>query len=238
MFKRRLFAMGLCWAAGAAVGDVVAGASDARSGDGPGRVASSVGDVLFYDDAAEYDAGPGAGQLLEDLEGAENDCRVYGAGFPGPLTSAGAGPYPPGEILPGITFDTTGPYPTNLINIPGGFQGNPSCVVLAGYFTDRETIRQDAGRAMGGMLQSHFSAGDCQVDVFDLGENLIATTIAPCTNEGSFFGIERPGGDIGGINIFALNNQAEGADDIRFGVPEPGMIVLLMGGALLLGRRR
>jgi len=200
---------------------------------------SNVGDLVFYDNAGTYDAGPGSGQLLENLEGAANNCTI--TGFTGPLSSAGAGPYAPGEVLPGITIHTV-TYTagnTNLVTIPAGFNGNPSCMVAGNYFVDVPTYRAAGASAIGGMLQSHFSSGQCQIDVKDTnGTTTIGTTTVSCTNAGAFFGVNRTNGQIGGMNVFSLSNQAEGADDIRFGVPEPTTMVLLAGGALALVRRR
>jgi hypothetical protein len=204
----------------------------------------NAGDITTYDNKTSYEtANPG--QKIYGFENSQTGCGI--AGFAGPLGSAGGGGFPadPGGLISGLQiYNVDFPAPaTGLVTIPAGFNGNPSCIVAANYFTDRATYRTGKdGKAnasgIGGMLQSHFSAGSCQVDVFDTnGTTNIGTFTASCTNAGAFFGVKRTNGAIGGVNVYSLSNQAEGMDDIHHS-PEPTTMVLLAAGALTLIRRR
>jgi hypothetical protein len=205
----------------------------------------NAGDLLTYTSVATYE-GANPGQKIYGFENSQNACNI--AGINGPLNSNGIpGYFPadPGGAIAGLEMYTVNGAANNLdlVTIPGGFNGNPSCIVVANYFTDNPTYRTGKdGKAnvsgMGGMLQSHFTAGNCRVDVFDTnGTTNIGSFTAACNNAGAFFGVQRTNGAIGGVNVFSLTNQAEGMDDIHHS-PEPTTMVLLATGALALIRRR
>ena len=199
-----------------------------------GVVGEAVGDVVFYGDAALYDAGPGLGQPLEDFERGKCGLEL----FDGPLSEAGAGPYGPGEINPGLTIQTTQSPTGPLLSWPWE-SGASNCGVLPYNFPDGLTIFAGGGNAIGAVLYSTQSQGACQVDILDAdAQTVIGSTTAACSPQGNFLGAERTNGGIGGLRISALDCQDAGVDDVRHGTPEPGTFVLMLGGAAALLRRR
>jgi len=206
-------------------------------------VIMNAGTFNAYDSEAAYEAATAdLGQKRVDFENSTNGCPI--AGFDGPLKGGTpAGGFPGTGAIEGLIIDTQD-FPTfNLVSIPPGFGGNGTCTVAGNYFTDRPTYRTgDFGksnvRAIGGEMQSFFAAGSCELTTYDTnGTTVIDVRTVSCTNAGAFFGLERTNGDIGGINIYSLSNQAEGMDDIHHS-PEPTTMVLLGAGALALIRRR
>lgn len=139
---------------------------------------------------------------------------------PGPLDATSDNScFAPGEITAGVRFNSALPAGGAEIALVGrGFVSAPSKNIVAGEFIDVFIIDFTGGdvTAAGMDLVAYFVNDICQIDIF--GQNgLISSTTSPCTNAGTFWGVSA-GEVITRIRISAPTMQAEGVDNISFGV--------------------
>lgn len=155
---------------------------------------------------------------LEDFEEGRVADRDAAA-CPGPLDATSDNAcFHPGEILPGVRFNSELPAGgAELALVGSGFSGAASKTIVAGEFPDAFIIEFTSGNvtAAGMDLVAYFNNDVCRIDVF--GENgLITSTTAPCTNGGTFWGVSATE-IITRIRISSPTGQAEGVDNISFG---------------------
>jgi len=154
---------------------------------------------------------------LEDFEEGRVADRDAAA-CPGPLDATSDNDcFHPGEILPGVRFNSELPADGAEIALVGpGFSGALSKTIVAGEFTDAFIIDfTGGGVTAAGMDLVAYASDTCQIDVFGLS-GLIVSTTAPCTGDGTFWGVSTTE-VITRIRIFSPNRRAEGVDNISFG---------------------
>jgi PKD repeat protein len=131
----------------------------------------------------------------------------------------------PGEIEPGVQFNSDQIRVDDEIVLVGtGFFGAPSKRIAANVFPDFFIIDFPGGgvTTVGMDLVAYLSDDTCQIDVFGLN-GVIASTTAPCTAIGAFWGVSTTE-PITRIRIASSLGEAEGVDNISFGgvvVPPP-----------------
>lgn len=172
--------------------------------------------LTFFTDRAAFSAQfPTLG--LEDFE-------LGGAPFgsalncPGPLdATSGNACFSPGEIKPGIRFNSEQPNSgIELALIGAGLFQAPSQRLVATNFQQAFIIDFTAGdvKTTGMDLVVPVGGSTCQIDVFG-ASGLLASTTAPCTNPGSFWGVSSDQA-ITRIRI-STPDASEGVDNVAFG---------------------
>lgn len=145
-----------------------------------------------------------------------------------------------GDILPGVTFQSSTPGPEGLALTGDGFAGITSKAIFANQFTDTLDMVFGGSNAVGFDLLSQFAASTITVSVFGAGDVLLGSFDVAATTTGVFWGVISDQA-IRRINLSSLSNQAEGVDNVAFGqtaVPEPASLALLGAGLLGVARAR
>lgn len=191
--------------------------------------------VTFYTDRPTFEAAfPDLDK--EDFEDTNVAGGAQGCDGPADSSSSQAGCWDPGDIEPGLSFDSVaprGPGGAGLALIGPGFSGNLSKNLVANFFVDAFSIDfTDLDDTVAGFeLHCYFSTDVVNVDVYGTG-GLIASAPANCTSAGAFFGVDA-GEVIARIEIFSPAGQAEGVDNVCFGEGrQPGVIKELISGPL------
>ena len=142
---------------------------------------------------------------------------------PGPLDATSDNAcFPAGGIAAGVQFNSD---PTRvmdaLVLVGNGFFGAPSKNVVANVFSDAFVIDFTGGNvtAVGMDVVAYLSDDTCQIDVLG-ASGLLASTTAPCTSGGTFWGVTTSE-PITRIRIFSPTGQSEGVDNIAFGRGAP-----------------
>ena len=173
----------------------------------------------FTDRAAFLEQFPDLAQ--EGFEaGRVADGRV--AVCPGPLDATSDNVcFHPGDIQPGVQFNSDPARMDALVLVGNGFFGAPSKNLVANVFTDAFLIDFPVGNvtAVGFDVVAYLSDDTCQIDVFG-ASGLLTSTTAPCTSGGTFWGVTTSEA-ITRIRIFAPTGQSEGVDNIAFGRAAP-----------------
>ena len=138
---------------------------------------------------------------------------------PGPLDATSDNAcFHPGDIKAGVQFNSDPARVMDaLVLVGNGFFGAPSKNVVANVFTDAFLIdfTETDVTAVGMDLVAYLSDDTCQIDVFG-ANGLLASTTAPCTSGGTFWGVSTSE-PITRIRVLAPSGQSEGADNIAFG---------------------
>ena len=197
--------------------------------------------LITFNTRATFDAQAGVLPIETFEEG--NIAAGAVAPCPSPLSSASNnGCFATGDILPGLTLDSSTARPTDGLALAGaGFGGVPSKTVFANFFSDSLNLMFSGSSAVGFDLFSQFSNSTITVSVFGAGDVLLNSFNIAATTGGVFFGVINDAGLITRINLFSLTDQAEGVDNIAFGqqaVPEPASLALLGAGLLGVARAR
>lgn len=165
----------------------------------------------------------------------------------------GPGPNPPvfpngngstNVVIQSNTLGGEAPQPsprgTNGLAAANGVFNYPTKWVVANYFVDSidYIMARPNHTAVGGDLISVTQSGPVRMRVYDKQEQLLGEQTLTVSPTSRFLGVVSDSATLGRINLFSLTNQAEGADDIEFWVPEPSSLTLLGLGALALLRRR
>lgn len=199
------------------------------------EAAASAGNVKTGVEDFEYPSGYFVGTGIDPLtQGVANG--VYTSGTINPLSiqsnlmgDGGATLQPRGGVQP-LAFFEGG----------NGFSATDS--VIANYFVDGlDVIMLNADVSAIGFNPMVYSGSDTlKIQIFDTANNLMGTFSSGANqNETDFFGYIS-GTPIGRVNLYGVNNNAEGADNISLWsrVPAPGSAALLGLGGLIAGRRR
>lgn len=185
------------------------------------------GALTFYFDRAAFEA-LYPGLESEDFE-AGNVAPGGVAGFPHPLDSSSNNPvFSPGDIAEGIQFWASGGTAgSELVIVGAGFNNNPSKQVLANTFVETfEIVFTTTVNVAGFDLVSHTGADVCEVEVFDVSDVSLGSTTQDCNNAGSAFLGVVSSVPIGRIHIASPTDQAEGVDNVLFGlIPQPEIAV-------------
>lgn len=207
-----------------------------------GTVQSADAALIFFSDRASFNAAnPGL-----PVEGFEDADTTSSEGFTGPLSSTSSNPpaFSPGDILPGVTFQTT---TSNDMFLAGaGQSSNPT---LAIGVNDPESDAMEILFAPGVSaaafdLFQNFGGGsqsgtdqDYLVQIFGTGGLIGSTTVTVPSGSAGFFGVQTTiAGEITEINANNLT-AFEVIDDVAFGgapgvaVPLPGTAALVITGA-------
>ena len=203
--------------------------------------------ITFNSRAAFNAAAPGL--PVEDFEEGN---AVAGSGVPieSPLNSStNDGFFLPGEILPGLTLQSSNVGLSGDLYLGGpGWDGNPSIMVGSNFFQESLNLLFSGTNAVGLDIGSLFSDSTIAVSIFGAGDLLLGSFNVAATGSGTFFGVVNDSGSITRINLNSLTGQTEWADNIAFGtaasspVPEPATLSLLavglVGAAVRRFRRR
>ena len=142
---------------------------------------------------------------------------------PGPLDAASDNVcFHPGDLAAGVQFNSDPARVMDaLVLVGNGFFGAPSKNLVANVFTDAFVIdfTNTDVTAVGMDLVAYLSDDTCQIDVFGQS-GLLASTTAPCTSGGTFWGVSTSE-PITRIRLFAPSGQSEGVDNIAFGRGAP-----------------
>jgi len=172
--------------------------------------------VTYYSDRGIFDA-DNPGLPVEDFENGNIPAFAIIA-INNPLDEfTNNGIYSPGDVLPGIQINSTGTAFPILVGLGVGAAGNASKIVLPNFFVDAEKISFNPPvTAVGFDVHDFIGGSTCQIDIFDAGDALLASTTSAATAAGVFFGVysDTP---IGEIVINSLSGGGEGADNIAFG---------------------
>ncbi|MDH3403046.1 MAG: hypothetical protein OES32_12980 [Acidobacteriota bacterium] len=200
--------------------------SDASASGVPiGRPESQIvtqvgGPITFWGDRPSFDAAfPGL--PCEDWQDFSN--VLLGCDAPANNGTSCPGGYNAGDILAGLEIDCTqnsGPGLGGLVIVPAGFDGNPSITFGSNFFVDNTIVNLNpAVEAIGLDIQCHFGSPSVNVDVFDGGGVLVASTASACANAGTFLGISSNAP--GGVGSIVINDPSgvsvETTDDVCFG---------------------
>jgi len=215
-----------------------------------GSLSEASATLTYYTDRAVFDAA-NPGLLIEDFEdGIIADGGVVG--FDGPLdTTTNNGLFAPGDILPGIQFDSTAGAPNNLALLGDEFVGanqQTNWLAINTFVDDGTVISLDGGFDALGMdlLASlgYVTLNDTfDIDIYDAGGLVDSTTIA-VSDLGSFWGVSSDMGPITSIVISSQSDYAELFDNVAFGaaaIPEPTAALVFGVGWVVVGwaaRRR
>jgi hypothetical protein len=131
--------------------------------------------------------------------------------------------FSPGDIKPGVAFDSDPQHHLEVGGIdvvgPGMPLGALSKNIVAGSPNDAFTIDFPLAAnvtAIGMDLIGYFAVS-CQIDIFGANGQQLGTTItAPCTNQGTFWGVSSDQ-VITRIRVFSPSLGFEGVDNIAFG---------------------
>jgi len=176
---------------------------------------TDAGPVVFTDRATFVAQFPNL--PLEDFEKGHVADNVVLA-CPGPLDSLSDNKcFLPGDLKPGVRYNSELPAGGFEIALLGrGAADAPSKNIVANDFRDAFIIDfTDGDVAAAGMDLVAYASDICQIDVFGLSGLIISTT-APCTGDGTFWGISTTE-VITRIRIFSPNLRVEGVDNISFG---------------------
>lgn len=183
------------------------------------------GPITFWGDRPTFDAAfPGL--PCEDFE--EFVDNIVGCDAPANSGTSCPGGYNAGDIEAGLELDcaaNSGPGLGGLVIIPSGFDGNPSITFGSNFFTDNTIVNLGpAVESIGMDIQCHFGSPSVDIDVFDGGGVLVASTTSACAPAGTFLGFSSnaPAG-IGSITINDPSGvSVETLDDVCFGgMPVP-----------------
>jgi len=185
-------------------------------------VTNGPGPITFYGDRPTFDAAH-PGLPCEDFQDFTN--VLLGCDAPANSGTSCPGGYNVGDIEPGLEIDCTqnsGPGLGGLVIISAGFDGNPSITFGSNFFVDNTIVNLNpAVAAIGLDIQCHFGSPSVNVDVFDGGGVLVASTASACANAGTFLGMDSNAP--GGIGSIVINDPSgvsvETLDDVCFGEP-------------------
>ncbi|MCW5775883.1 MAG: hypothetical protein KIS87_05495 [Phycisphaeraceae bacterium] len=176
-----------------------------------------------------------AGYIKEGCTDFNKDPFYPLAGFPGPATSAGAGPISPGTIYTTHSFNSNMGYFYNMVTVgPHYGFGNSQNWLGANYFVD--SFRADfsgCGDAVELNVLSIFGSAVVDLTVYDAN----GVTVYSVPNNSSL-GVK--GNGIYRIDIFDAAGGAEGVQGMlcTYCIPAPGTAALLAVGGLVAARRR
>jgi hypothetical protein len=215
-----------------------------------GSLSEASAGLIYYTDRAVFDAA-NPGLLIEDFEdGIIADGAV--AGFDGPLdTTTNNALFAPGDILPGIQFDSA--FDGNNLALIGdqrfGASQQTNWVGINTFVDDGTVISLDGGfDALGMDLFATQGPGATSNDTFDIdiydADGLIESTTIAVSDLGSFWGVSSDMGPITSIVISSQSDYAELFDNVAFGsaaIPEPTAALVFGVGWVVVGwtaRRR
>ncbi len=219
-----------------------------------GLAASTATAQDYYSQGAFQAAAAAAGNALTGFEDFEDTTPGYFAvGIPEPLTQGVPNyPYPNGLRAPISCYTNLMGDGGNSMQPRGGVQplaafegGNGYSAtdsVIANYFVDGLDVVMLGSdvNAIGFNPMVYIGTDTLTIKIFGLSNNLLGTFKSSANNnETDFFGFvaNEP---IGRVNLYGINNNAEGADNVELWtrVPAPGSTALLGLGGLIAGRRR
>lgn len=193
--------------------------------------------LVFYLSRAAFNAAA-PGLPIEDFEEA-NVAPGTVVGMDGDLDKNTSNAFfAPGEILDGLRLREAPPEASRGIAITGaGFAGVPSIATFANFFVDTYNMffYNNDTTAVGVDLHSIFDPSTLEISIFGLGDVLLGMTRSPATPGGVFWGVSSDD-IITRINLSSLTDQAEGVDNVAFGMPQEvpeASALLLLGSGLL-----
>lgn len=219
-----------------------------------GLAASTAMAQDYYDQGSFQAAAAAAGNAFTGFEDFEDTTPGYFAiGIPEPLTQGVPNyPYPNGLRAPiscysnlmGDGGDTMqgrgGAGPLAAFEGGNGYSATDS--VIANYFVDGlDVVMLNSDVNAIGFNPMVYSGSDTLlIKIFGLSNNLLGTFKSGANNnETDYFGFVANEA-IGRVNLYGVNNNAEGADNIELWtrVPAPSSMALLGLSGLIAGRRR
>jgi hypothetical protein len=208
---------------------------------------SAFGAVIFYDNEADFLAQmSGAGYGFEGLETFEGNNVGPGnvVAAPGPLQGGvpwlddfGLG-FPDGLEQMNLYIDSTNGL--DVVLLTDGFAGNDTDVVGANTFVEHTIVGFQNGMTGGVSLKlmDLINGGLADIDVYDVDNNLIASTTANAPFQGAFFGVYSDA-PIGYLEIAAQFDGGEIIDNVEmYNIPGPAALSLLALAGLARRRRR
>ncbi len=173
-------------------------------------------DLVVYTNEGAFMSATGCSNV-QDFSG--SSCGL--TGFDSPLNEGNTGAcFTPGEILPGIEFNSTGnngPGGNGLVAVdPGQGFGNPADVVLANFFVDGLVIDfSPAATAVGLNVVTLLGGFNVNVEVYDENGGLIGSSSVGAGSSGGFIGFSSTD-PIGQVIIFDPSSGAEGVYSVAF----------------------
>lgn len=179
--------------------------------------ALSIAVPVYYGDRTSFE-GASTGLTTEDFEG-------MSSGTYSDITTAD------------YTIDSApGGRPDDIFIAPAGYtSGITSNVAFANYFVDSLIISFGSGvTAFGADIQSQYSTSIFDILIYDTSNVLIDSVVMSVADSATFFGLTTNVA-IGSIVFDSRTDQAEGVDNMSYGVAVPEPATLLLMGLGLVG---
>jgi hypothetical protein len=202
------------------------------------KVEAGITYTIFSDQASFLAATyGGSGLAFEDFEGfADITLQTLDSTTNYP-------PISPGDIPAGVVFSSTGGTSKDLCIAPPGFKGLPAIVsdsLFANYYYTPLIVDFDPGiTAVGSDVISWDTGSTIRITLRDVDGDTYLEATTPTTDMPSHFGLVTTGGEIVRVE-YTPGDLTAGIDNIHFGqpIPEPGTLLLLGLGAVILRRKR